>query len=260
VSFYRQAYLAITDFNFYPGIFSQSLRRSLTFLLYLAANVAIVLTLIYAALYYPIARDFFSWAEENVPSFYVEDRILTVDADQPYVTKYERGTGWTFVFDTTGTYLDPIGLEEPVFLFTKEKLLFRLEGRTQTYSWEEFGSFQINPDEMEGYRSALFWIYFPFGYSFFFLFTLFAKAAQALLLSLLSFTVATSYGIRLPLRQTFTIALYSLVPATVVDLAVEVTGLNISYFDLIYLAAAGIYTYLATQRCVTGDGKLENHL
>jgi hypothetical protein len=77
-----------------------------------------------------------------------------------------------------------------------------------------------------------------------------AKSIQALLLCPIAFVVATGYGIRLSLRSGFTIALYSLAPAIAIDLAVRLTGLNISYFDLIYIVAAGIYTYFATQKCV----------
>jgi hypothetical protein len=79
---------------------------------------------------------------------------------------------------------------------------------------------------------------------------LLAKSIQALLICPIAFIVGSSYGVRLSLQSAFTIAVYSLVPAIAIDLAVRVTGLNISYFDLIYIVAAGIYTYFATQKCV----------
>ena len=44
--FYRQTYSAVTDFSFYRTIFEQVLRQTLLYLLYLAAHVAAILTLI----------------------------------------------------------------------------------------------------------------------------------------------------------------------------------------------------------------------
>jgi hypothetical protein len=212
--------------------------------------VAVALTLIYAIFLYPAVGDFFRWAEESSPSFAVIDGQLSVEADQPLVLEYRNDLDWTFVFDTTGTYVDPVGLEEPVLLFTRDNLFLRFQGTTEEYSWEEIGPLEVRPEDMSGFRSALTLIYFPLGYSVFLIYTMLAKSVQALLLAPIALLVASSYGVRLSLANAFTIALYSLVPAIAIDLAVRSTGLNISYFDLIYIATAGIYTYFATQKCV----------
>lgn len=247
--FITHAYLAVTDFGFYVRVFEQSSRLTALFLLYLAAFTAVLLTLINAWFYSGQVRRFFDWAGANVPSFEVIDGVLTVDADQPRVLKYRNGTTWTLVFDTTGTYKDPLGLEEPVVLFARNNLFFRMEGQTQTYSWEDFGSFRVTPEDLPYYHGIISWLYFPLGYCFFLVYSLVGKSIQAIILCPLAYSVATGYGVRLRFKHCFTIALYSLVPATVIDLAVEMTGLEISYFGLIYLAVAAIYTYLATQKC-----------
>lgn len=248
--FISQSYLAITDFEFYQTVWQQSLRSTLLYLLYLSAVVAIALTVIYAWLLYPAFSDFFAWAEINSPAFSVKDGQLQVDADQPLILKYRDDPTWTFVFDTTGTYLDPDGLEEPVLLFTRDELILRVQSATEAYAWKDLGALEIRPEDLRGYKKVITLIYFPLSYSVFLIYTMIAKSLQALVLCPIAFIVGSGYGVRLSLRNAFTIALYSLVPAIAIDLAVRVTGLNISYFDLIYIVTAGIYTYFATQKCV----------
>jgi hypothetical protein len=180
----------------------------------------------------------------------VKEGQLQVEADQPLLLKYRNDPTWTFVFDTKGTYKDPEGLEEPVMLFTRDQLFIRIQGASESYRWKDLGSLEVQPGDLNDYRKVLLLIYFPVSYSVFLIYTMLAKSFQALLLSPLALVVGTGYGVRLSLRNSFTIALYSLVPAIVIDLAVHLTGLNISYFDLIYIATAAIYTYFATQKCV----------
>lgn len=246
--FLGELYLAVTDFAFYRSVFDRPLRRTLLFLLLLSASLALILTAIYAWKYNPEVDRFFSWAEENLPPIEIVHGELKVLAEQPLVRKYRTDTTWTFVFDTQGTYDEPAGLEEPVFLFTREKFFFRMEGQTQTYGWDDFGEFRISSENLPDYKQAIKWLYFPSSYSFFLILSLLAKSLQALILSPLAYSVGVSYGVRFSFRNVFTIALYSLVPAIVIDLGVRMTGVEISYFDLIYLVIGGIYTFLAAQK------------
>jgi hypothetical protein len=247
--FFHDAYLAVTDFEHYRRVFDQPVRLTLLFLLFLAAFNAIALTLINAWFYSKRVDDFFAWAGGNLPVFEVTEGRLRVDADQPLVLKYHEKATWTLVFDTTGTYQDPQGFDEPAVLFARENLLLMFGGQTQTYSWSDFGDFGVTPEDLPYYNSLFRWLYFPLAYAFFLVYSMLGKAIQAVILSPLAFSVASGYGVRLRFLNCFTIGLYALVPATVIDLGVEMTGLNISYFSLIYIAVAAIYTYLATQKC-----------
>lgn len=250
--FPRQLYLAISDFEFYKRIFQQPLRETLLFLLYLAGLVAALLTLIYAWQLFPALDNFVHWGETNLPAFEVSGGTLKLGSTQPIVEHFDRpkGSTWTFIFDTSGTYSEPLSLEEPALLFARRDLTLRVEGRSQSYAWDDFGEFKFEPSELDTYGRLLKWSYFPLAYSFLLVFTLLAKPLTAVVLSPLAYSVGLSYGIRLPFMNCFTIALYSLVPAITIDLAVRMTGMEISYFDLIYLAAAAVYTFFATQRCV----------
>ena len=254
-NFPRQLYLAISDFEFYKRVFQQPLRETLGFLLYLSGLVAVILTLIYAWWLFPAVDQFVDWGRTNLPAFEVSDGVLKMSSDQPIVKHFEgaNGSTWTFIFDTSGTYAEPLAMEEPAILFARRELTLRMEGRNQSYAWRDFGNFSFDPSQTGAYGTLLKWAYFPLAYSALLVTTLLSKALTAIILSPMAYFVGLSYGIRLPFLSCFTIGLYSLVPAIAIDLAVKMTGMQISYFDLIYLAAAAVYTYFATQRCVVSQ-------
>lgn len=247
-SFVRQIHLAITDFDFYATIFQQPFRFTLVFYLLISGLVAAFLTLLYAVFYFPEVDRFADWSESNLPAFSVTQNELRVEADQPYIVEFKNGIDWTFAFDTTGTYKDPSGLSQPALLFARKNLYLRVNDQNQTYSWADFGEFNFSPSDAEQYVSIFKWAYFPVAYSFLLVSNLIAKAFQALILAPLAYSVGVTYGTRMSLVNCLTITLYSLVPAIAIDLGVRMTGLEISYFDFIYLAIAGIYTFFATQR------------
>jgi len=241
---------AIQDFGFYRKIFRQPLRDSLVFLLLFSILAALLLTIITFIHLSPELNHFFNWAETNAPAISISEGILSVEAEQPLILKYRGNETWVLVFDTTGVYQDTGDFNEPVILLSRENLVIRIKGQVQTYEWKEFGTFSVNSDNIGMLSTASQLIILPIGFVFFLLVSLVSKAVQAVLISPLAYSVANSYGVRLPFRSSFAIALYSLVPATALDLLVKASGMNISFFMFIYITAAIIYTYLATKKCV----------
>ena len=251
--FYHQSYSAVTDFLFYRAIFTQPLRKTLLYLVLLSAHIAAALTLIFAWQNGSQFLDLCRWAQQNFPTLEVREDRLWVYSEQPLIKRYRGEQLITFVFDTTGTYSDPREIPEPAILFTQEKLYLRMLGQTQTHYWKDTGSFQISPEAFSETINLVKWIYFPTFYPLLLGYTLLAKALLAVVLSVIALSASARHDVRLPFQQYFTIALYSLTPAVVIDLAVTMTGIEISYFDFFYVATAVIYTYLATQKCVVMD-------
>jgi hypothetical protein len=247
--FFSQAYSSITDFDFYPSIVDQNLKKTLIFLLFFAALSAILATVITATQILPEVSHFFQWAETEFPPFRITEGILLVEADQPFVCTFNSDTPVTFIFDTTGTYTSPESFKEPAMLLASNQFFIRMQGQTQSYSWEDFSSIEINNSNLGEFGKALIFLFFPLAYSSYLLWGLFSIPLFALILTPISRFVGLTYGVRFPLQKSFTIALYSQVPATAIDLAVQATGLTITYFILIYFAIGAIYTYLATQKC-----------
>ena len=248
--FLQHLIASIQDFGFYRKIYRQSIRDSLVFLLLFSILVALIATIISFIHLSPDIRDFANWAKQNAPPISIADGVLNVDAKQPVLLKYRGAETWILVFDTTGVYKDTVDFNDPVVLLSRENLVIRIKGQVQTYQWKDFGTFEVNPQNIGTLSIALQLVILPLGFVFYLLVTLISKFAQAVMISPLAYSVANSYGIRLPFRSSLAIALYSLVPATTLDLLVKASGMNVSFFIFIYISAAIIYTYLATKKCV----------
>jgi hypothetical protein len=248
--FYAEVFSAIGDFHFYRTVISQNWGRTLIYLLYLAAHVALVLSLTYALLYSGELRRFSEWAQSEIPPLQVKDGELTVRAEQPLLRRYQGKHQIMFVFDTTGEYSSPDGFQQPALLLTKTSLMFRYQGQTESHEWREFGSFRVDSEQVRTWERVIRWSYFPVSYSLLLIYNLVAKSLTAVFLTGFAVIAATRHGVRLPFRSSFAVALYSLTPAIVIGLGVNLTGLYISYFYAIYLIIAAIYTYMATLRSV----------
>jgi Protein of unknown function (DUF1189) len=248
--FPEQLLSSIQDFGFYRRIFRQPLKDSLVFLVLFSILVSLLSTIITFIYLSPDIRHFLSWAKTNAPAISVSEGVLSVSAGQPLVLKYRSDETWILVFDTTGVYKNTSDFNEPVILLGREELVLRIKGQVQTYSWKDFGTFEVNADNIGFLSLALQGIIFPLGFIIHLFIALISKSLQAVLVSPLAYSIANSYGVRLPFRSSFAIALYSLVPATALDLLVKASGMNISFFMFIYITAAIIYTYLATKKCV----------
>lgn len=253
IRFLHEAYLAVTDFQFYRIIFEQPFRRTLLYLLYLSAGAAVILTLTYAWQYGPHVRKIFRWAEQNFPPFEVKEGKLTVEAEQPLIQRYEGKQTITFVFDTSGTYQGLARLEEPAVLFTEEKMYVRHHDQTQIFLWQDLGPVRVGKEELRDWERWCARAYFPVAYSLLLVYALVAKTVQAVFLMTFGILASTREGIWLKWDRYFTITVYSLVPAVIVDLGVTMTGVRISYFYLIYLGIAALYTYLGTRRCLSTE-------
>ena len=248
--FHYQAYSSITDFNFYKNIFAQPISKTLLYLALLSLHVAVVLTLIFAWQTGYQFLEVCNWAQQNFPVLTVQDGKLSINSKQPLIKRYYGEQSISFIFDNTGKYEDPREIQEPAFIFTEEKLYLHVSGQTRTYYWKDLGNFQIYPETFQEVRSVLKWVYIPIFYPLLLGYTVLAKTLLAIVLSVIALSASTRYNTRLPFRQYFTISLYSLTPAVVIDLTVAVTGVQILYFDFFYVATAALYTYLATQKCV----------
>ena len=174
----------------------------------------------------------------------------SIEGEQPLIRRYQGKQHITFVFDTTGHYSTPEASSHPTILLTRHDLMVGYEGQVQKQSWQDYGAFSISPKTVQAAERLIRMLYFPVSYSLLLMYTLLAKFLTAVFLTGFAVVAATRYSVKLLFRNAFAIALYSLTPAIVIGLAVTVTGLDISYFHIIYLAIAAIYTYMGAQRCV----------
>jgi hypothetical protein len=239
--FYRQAYAATSDFSFYRTVFEQPAGRTLVYVILMSAHLAAVLTLATAI----HSAQILGWVEENFPPMEIRDGELEVSAEQPLIRKYSGVEMITFVFDTTGAYNDPRQLSDPAVLLTREQLHVLYLGSVQTYNWRDLPFTQLR-DLLQVVKIA----YFPVAFLSLFMYSMIEKVILVLLLSSVGVLATATYEVRLPFVYYLTIAAYSLTPAVIIELAVSMTGMGSWVLSFICLLTAGIYTYMASQRCV----------
>lgn len=239
--FYRHAYAATADFSFYRTVFEQPVGKTILYLFLLSAHLAAVLALA-TALH---SAEVVGWMEENFPEMEIKDGEMEVDTEQPLVLRYPGTEMVTFAFDTTGTYTDPRELSDPAVLFAREQLHILYMGSVQTYNWRDL-PFSRFSELLQMVKI----LYFPLAFFSFLVYSLIEKSILVLLLSSIGVLATTAYEIRLPFLSYMTISAYSLTPAVVIELAVSMTGMGNWVLSFLCLLTAGIYTYMASQRCV----------
>ncbi len=261
--FYRDAFLAITDFTFYRRLFQQRLLKTFVYLSLLILNAAAIETILYGWTVLPSVERFLEWVEGNFPPLEFKDGKLAVQGEQPLVREYIADQIHTFVFDTTGSVEALYKYDQPVYAFTRDSFRMLAEGEPQTYQWAPLldltdawlgspkgSAHRIDRAQWGQLRQTLPVIF----YSSTFLALLFvfgvAQTLQALLLTFFGMSASLRLGVRLPFSQYFSIAIYSLTPAVAIHLIVPATGQDARYYELIGLATAAIYAYKATQKCV----------
>lgn len=249
--FGQEAYLAITDFRSYRLIFQQSVLRGLFFLAYLAVATGLMSTLSFSWHLLPSVYDFLNWAQVNFPPMTIQAGRLSVEGEQPLVLEYLGDQVYTFVFDTTQSHEPLHKLNEPAVVFSEENLYILAEGQTHTWPWNQLADSRLGRQELVGIEEVLRWFYYPMAFSTFSLLAFLGKLIQAALLTLFGISASARFGIRLPFSHYLNIAIYSLTPAVAVDLIVVSSGQEVPYFSLIYMATAALYTFLATQKCLS---------
>ncbi len=261
--FYRDAFLAITDFTFYRRLFQQRLLKTFVYLALLVLNAAALETLLYSWTVLPSVERFLEWVEENFPPLEFKDGQLTIQGDQPIVRQYFADQIHTFVFDTSGPVEGLYKYNQPVYALTRDSLRVLSEGDPQTYQWapllqladEQLGkpsgsSRRVDREDWANVRRALPYIFCLSTFLGLLLLLGVALLIQALLLTFFGMSASLRLGVRLPFSQYFSIAIYSLTPAATLHLIVPATGQDAPYYELIGLATAAIYAYKATQKCV----------
>ena len=255
--FVKQAHLAVTEFDFYRLIFQQPLAWTLLHLLFLSLLVALAFALFTTWVQLPKIKEFVNWGSHNLPAISVQDGKLQVEGQQPLVRRYFGEKIITFVYTESQDLQMLEDLEPPAAVFQRDGFSLLVEGASGTWNWREVAPLMTlfgGPERWQDWAGWLSFLFFPAVFLVRWIFVFTVSSMQALLLMFCSASTASRLGTRLNYRECFTIAVYSLTPAFILNLGVTLSGQQGLIFDLIYLGVAGIYTFLATQRCLANDG------
>lgn len=257
--FFRQVYNSTTDFGFYPSIFQQPLLRSIAYFLFL--NFAISASMAGFQTWSGVTaiRDFVEWGSENLPPITIQNGKRIINQGEPIFRQYFGEEIITFVY-TPGDDFDLSQMETPAVILKENQLSIVTDGYGGDWSWgeleQEFAPFigvLSRPYEWPDWTHRVAWVFFPLALTSHWIFLQIFGLMQALLLMMCSASSAARVGVKLPYRNYFTIAVYSLTPGLILHLFVASAGQGGTLFDFIYLGISAVYTYFATQSCVTTE-------
>ena len=253
--FVRQAYLAVTEFDFCRLILKQSLTVTFLHLFFLSVLVAFCFAMVATWVQLPNLRQFLNWASHNLPSIAIDNGSLQVAGEQPIVRRYFGDQIFTFVYTEDQDLNLLSNIEAPAAVFQKEEFLLFAEGVTGRWKWKEIGPFiELMGGGPEGWKDWEGWltiVFFPVVFLVQWLFLFVVRGMQAFLLMFWASSISTRHGTRLSYKKCFTIAVYSLTPAFILNVGVTLSGQQGLLFDLIYLGIAAVYTYFSTQKCLS---------
>jgi len=240
---------ALSRASFDLGVFAkvarQRLRRTFVYLFLLVViSVASTTTLAMLRL-----RDAVRWLEphlDEIPTIRIQGGVASADVEQPWVKRLgtdDDGSEVVAIIDTTGTLRDFEPNQIGVFL-KKREVLVKNKEQSRIIPLSKFPDTTIGPDIVRGWiqqamRKAPFYIAAFLGVWY-----LFVKTMQALLLVLAALIGARS----MRFSQLFTIAVYALTPAVILDSALPFVKLHVPMFWAVYWALGIVYAILGARR------------
>lgn len=243
---------ALSRIPFDLGLFAraarQRMRRTLGYLLLLVVlSTAATTTSLTLKL-----RDLVDKLEphlDQLPTITIKNGQASADVEQPWVKRLgsdDNGHQIVAIIDTTGRRDDFAANEVGLFLKRTELLVKTAEER-RAISLERFPDTTIGPDVARAWLKQLMRrVPFYLGAALL-AYYLFVKSVQALLL-VLAALIGASRRRALGFGALFSVAVYALTPAVMLDCSLPFVKLHLPMFWLIYTAIAVAYAILGGQR------------
>lgn len=136
------------------------------------------------------------------------------------------------------------------FILTPQTVYFKLgPAPPVNFSVRNVKSVVINEKALNRWRKVLAWALAPLLIVFNFVRYFIAKLLQILFGCLIAAVTLMLMKCRIPFRRVFILCLYALTPVVILGLAVDLSGLKIGFFPLIYLIVYAVYVGGATKNC-----------
>jgi hypothetical protein len=233
------------DLSIFERVARQRLRRTLVYLLLLVAISAAATTASWMAQLHKAVR----WLEphlDEIPTVVIKNGQASADVEQPWVKRLgtdDHGHEVVAIIDTTGRRQQFAPNEIGVFLKNSEVVVKQVE-EERVIPLSRFPDTTIGPDVVRSFiaralKRAPFYIGAILGIWF-----LFVKTMQALLLVLAALIGAKT----LRFGQLFTVAVYALTPAVLLDCVLTFVPLHVPAFWLVYIGIALTYAILGARR------------
>jgi hypothetical protein len=233
------------DLGVFAQVARQKLRRTFVYLLLLVV-IASASSTTWAMLR---LREAVRWLEphlDEIPTVTIRNGEASADVEQPWIKRLGRdddGREVVVIIDTTGA-IDGFRPNEIGVFLKKHDLLVKQAEDERIIPLSRFPDTKIGPDIVRGWiKEAMRRAPFYIGAALF-AWYLFAKSMQALLLVLAALIGARA----MRFGHLFTIGVYALTPAVVLDAALPFVKVHIPAFWLVYCALGVVYAILGARR------------
>lgn len=136
------------------------------------------------------------------------------------------------------------------FILTPQTVYFRIgPAPSINFSLKNVKSVVINDDALNRWRKVAIWALAPLLILFNFARYFLAKLLQILFGCLVAGVTVLVIKCRISFRQVFILSLYALTPVVILGLVVDLSGVNIIYFPVVYLLVYAVYVVGATKNC-----------
>jgi hypothetical protein len=234
------------DLAVFAKVARQRLRRTFVYLLLLVTLATVATTTVWMMR----LREAVRWIEphlDEIPTITIRNGEASADVEQPWVKRLgndDHGYQVVAIIDTTGARQDFGPNEIGVFLKKRELMVKQANEELRVVPLSRFPDTTVGPDIVRGWiKQAMARAPFYIG-AFLGIWYLFAKTMQALLLVLAALIGARA----MRFGQLFTVAVYALTPAVLLDSALGFFKFHVPAFWLIYVGLGITYAILGARR------------
>ncbi|MGE5630513.1 MAG: DUF1189 domain-containing protein [Caulobacteraceae bacterium] len=248
MNFFLQMRESVIDFKFYREIKDNKFGRSFTYLLLLF----LIIYFINGTKTFVVLRagvdELVSQVNNNVPEFKLENGEFSFEGKMPYYIS--NNANEVFAIDTTGQLTEK-ALEgvHTGMLVTRDKLFVKQNtGELRVFSLKEFVGITLTKSDVLNFLPKLSWIVLIF-IVFGFIFVFGWKLLNAVILALIGLIINAVMKADMKYNNLLNISIYALTLPLLLQLAVDLSGIAVPMFWLIYWTISIVYVAMAVKNC-----------
>ncbi|RSL34514.1 DUF1189 domain-containing protein [Salibacterium salarium] len=187
-------------------------------------------------------------ANDKIPDFEINDEGLQSLENEDVHLSLEGKNGETIIFDTKGetTNID-LQQNKKVTAFLQEELVFKNNGETQTFPYDQIGGFNVSKEDLNSYVSAvdgLLLLVVPVVLLFMYLLSTALKFIGIFSLSVFGLLIKKASPIPLSYRQLWILSAHAVTLPTIALTLLNSLPFQIPWSFSIYWLIAFIWLYL----------------
>ena len=232
--FFTQLIRSVTSARFYQEIPGRRFSEALKYFSILILLVTVILSVRFTFDILKGLASFEEWSKASLPEIVIEKGIASVNAPQPWRTEKE---GFVVIMDTTGAVRDLDDSYAQGLLFTRDKLILKRGAyETRRYDLSKIDSFRLNSGSIRRFRQVGQWLFPPLLAVILFLYFWLGKFSQIIFFSLISLLANWFSKRNFSYTTLLTLGIYAITPPLLLVTLVTLLGIEIRFFEMIYLA------------------------